>query len=53
MKKTIFITLCLLIGITVNAQQVIRVAPENGDMTKKLQTAIEQARWALLCKSLI
>ncbi len=44
MKKTIFITLCLLIGITVNAQQVIRVAPENGDMTKKLQTAIEQAR---------
>lgn len=43
MKKTIFITLCLLIGITVNAQQVIRVAPENGDMTKKLQTAIEQA----------
>ena len=44
MKKTIFITLCLLIGITVNAQQVIWVAPENGDMTKKLQTAIEQAR---------
>lgn len=44
MKKTIFITLYLLIGITVNAQQVIRVAPENGDMTKKLQTAIEQAR---------
>ena len=35
MKKTILIA---------NAQHVIRIAPENGDMTKKIQAAIEQAR---------
>lgn len=44
MKKTILIALCLFSGFIVNAQHVIRIAPENGDMTKKIQAAIEQAR---------
>ena len=44
MKKTILIALCLFSGIIANAQHVIRIAPENGDMTKKIQAAIEQAR---------
>lgn len=44
MRKVIFIAFCFLAGMAANAQQVIRVAPENGDMTKKLQSAIEQAR---------
>ena len=44
MKKTILIALCLFSGFIANAQHVIRIAPENGDMTKKIQAAIEQAR---------
>lgn len=35
---------CLLAGMAANAQRVIQVTPENGDMTEKLQSAIEQAR---------
>ena len=44
MKKTILIALGLFSGVIANAQHVIRIAPENGDMTKKIQAAIEQAR---------
>ena len=32
MKKTILIALCLFSGFIANAQHVIRIAPENGDM---------------------
>ena len=44
MKKTILIELCLFSGFIANAQHVIRISTENGDMTKKIQAAIEQAR---------
>lgn len=44
MKKTILIALCLFSGFIANVQHVIRIAPENRDMTKKIQAAIEQAR---------
>lgn len=44
MKKSILFTFCLFFVLTATAQNIIKVNPETGDMTKKLQAAIEQAR---------
>jgi len=44
MKKTILFTLCSFFVLTAAAQNVIKVIPEKGDMTKKIQAAIEEAR---------
>lgn len=44
MKKIIFITVCALFVLTATAQNIIKVSPEKGDMTTKLQAAVEKAR---------
>ncbi|WP_288205906.1 right-handed parallel beta-helix repeat-containing protein [uncultured Parabacteroides sp.] len=44
MKKSILFTICSFFVLTATAQNIIKVSPENGDMTKKLQAAVEQAR---------
>lgn len=44
MKKAIFFTICSFFVLTAMAQNIIKVSPEGGDMTKKIQAAIEQAR---------
>lgn len=44
MKNSILFTICSFFVLTATAQNVIKVNPENGDMTKKIQTAIEKAR---------
>ena len=45
MKKTflILVTFCAA-TLTLLAQNVIRLAPERGDMTNKIQTAIEKVK---------
>lgn len=45
MKKTflILVTFCAA-TLTLPAQNVIRLAPERGDMTNKIQTAIEKVK---------
>lgn len=44
MKNSILFTICSFFVLTATAQNVIKVNPENGDMTKKIQAAIEKAR---------
>lgn len=44
MKKAILFTICSFFVLTTMAQNIIKVSPESGDMTKKIQAAIEQAR---------
>lgn len=44
MKKTISLFLCLCIAFSAAAQNIIRISPEKGDMTHKIQVAIEEAR---------
>lgn len=44
MKKAILFTICSFFVLTAMAQNIIKVSPESGDMTKKIQAAIEQAR---------
>lgn len=44
MRNFLFITLCIFWGFTATGQNVIKVLPESGDMTKKIQAAIDKAR---------
>jgi len=44
MHKIISLALCLMLASAMNAQKVIRVAPEAADMTPALQAAIEEAK---------
>lgn len=44
MNKSIFFTICSFFVLTATAQNIIKVSPEKGDMTTKLQAAIEKAR---------
>lgn len=44
MKRKFYLLLCSFLSLTVVAQKIIRVLPEEGDMTVKLQEAIEIAR---------
>lgn len=44
MKNSILFTICSFFVLTATAQNVIKVNPENGDMTKKIQAAIEKTR---------
>lgn len=44
MKHALLIALCIFFGLTATGQNVIKVAPESGDMTQKIQAAIDKAR---------
>ena len=44
MKKSILFTICSFFVLTATAQNIIKVSPEKGDMTTKLQAAVEKAR---------
>lgn len=44
MKKSILFTICSFFVLTATAQNIIKVIPEKGDMTTKLQAAVEKAR---------
>lgn len=44
MRRILTAACCLLAGLAAGAQHVISVPAEGGDMTRKLQAAIEQAR---------
>lgn len=44
MKKKLYLLLCSFFTFTAIAQNVIQVLPEKGDMTKKIQAAIETAK---------
>lgn len=44
MKKSILFTICSFFVLTATAQNIIKVSPENEDMTTKLQAAVEKAR---------
>lgn len=44
MKKILLIIVCALFVLTATAQNIIKVSPEKGDMTTKLQAAVEKAR---------
>ncbi len=44
MKKSILFTICSFFVLTATAQNIIKVSPEKGDMTTKLQVAVEKAR---------
>lgn len=44
MKKILLIIVCALFVLTATAQNIIKVSPEKGDMTTKLQVAVEKAR---------
>lgn len=44
MRICLFFTLCILSVLTVTGQNVIKVSPQSGDMTKNIQAAIDKAR---------
>lgn len=44
MRICLLFILCMLTGLTLVGQNVIRVSPESGDVTQNIQAAIEQAR---------